>query len=413
MRLSRWLVPATVTAVVAGGVVVSSAAAGGTPDVPARTAAQVLALAATSDVQALSGTVRTRADLGLPALPSLGDAGGGQGGGADGGDPASGSAADPQAVLTRLLTGRTTLRVWLDGPQRQRVQLLDTFAEVAFVHDGRDVWTFDTGAARGTHYMLPDEAAARALAEQGKARAGAGRAPATGTPGDALGSMTPQALADLVVSRLDPTTAVTLDAPQTVAGRAAYTLVVAPRTDATLVDRAVLAVDAATGLPLRVQVYARGESEAVLESGFADIDYARPAASRFAFTPPKGADVTTKTVPLPSAADLPSAKGPAARPDGSSKGMSKGSSKATDAAQRPDLRVVGSGWAAVLVAKPSAAAGAPDVAALLANPLVTQLTTPVEGGRALRTALFSVLVTDDGRVLVGSVPFETLVAAAR
>ncbi|MBI4942547.1 MAG: hypothetical protein HY830_17540 [Actinobacteria bacterium] len=408
MRLSRWLVPATVTAVVAGGVVVSSAAAGGAPDVPARTAAQVLALAATSDVQALSGTVRTRADLGLPALPSLGGAGGGAAG-ADGGDPASGSAADPQAVLTRLLTGRTTLRVWLDGPQRQRVQLLDTFAEVAFVHDGRDVWTFDTGAARGTHYVLPDEAAARALAEQRKAGAGdAGRPPATGTPGDALASMTPQALADLVVSRLDPTTAVTLDPPQTVAGRAAYTLVVAPRTDATLVDRVVLAVDAATGLPLRVQVYARGQSEAVLESGFADIDYARPAASRFAFTPPKGAEVTTKNVPLPSAADL-SAKGPATRPDGSSNGMSKG----TDDAQRPDVRVVGSGWAAVLVAKPSAAAGAPDVTALLANPLVTQLTTPVDGGRALRTALFSVLVTDDGRVLTGAVPVETLVAAAR
>ncbi|WP_088318241.1 hypothetical protein [Kineosporia sp. R_H_3] len=405
MRLSRWLVPATVTAVVAGGVVVSSAAAGGAPDVPPRTAAQVLALAATSDVQALSGTVRTRADLGLPALPSLGGTGGGTGGGqggADGGDPASGSAADPQAVLTRLLTGRTTLRVWLDGPQRQRVQLLDTFAEVAFVHDGRDVWTFDTGAARGTHYVLPDEAAVRALAEQRKT--GAGRSPAAGTPGDALTSMTPQALAELVVSRLDPTTAVTLDPPQTVAGRAAYTLVVAPRTDATLVDRAVLAVDAATGLPLRVQVFARGTSEAVLESGFADIDYARPAASRFAFTPPKGADVTTRTVPLPSAADLPSAKGPAARPDGPSEGT---------AAQRPDVRLVGSGWAAVLVAKPSAAADAPDVAALLANPLVAQVTTPVDGGRALRTALFSVLVTDDGRVLVGAVPVETLVAAAR
>lgn len=405
MRLSRWLVPATVTAVVAGGVVVSSAAAGGAPDVPPRTAAQVLALAATSDVQALSGTVRTRADLGLPALPSLGGTGGGTGGGqggADGGDPASGSAADPQAVLTRLLTGRTTLRVWLDGPQRQRVQLLDTFAEVAFVHDGRDVWTFDTGAARGTHYVLPDEAAVRALAEQRKTDAG--RSPAAGTPGDALTSMTPQALAELVVSRLDPTTAVTLDPPQTVAGRAAYTLVVAPRTDATLVDRAVLAVDAATGLPLRVQVFARGTSEAVLESGFADIDYARPATSRFAFTPPKGADVTTRTVPLPSAADLPSAKGPAARPDGPSTGT---------AAQRPDVRLVGSGWAAVLVAKPSAAADAPDVAALLANPLVAQVTTPVDGGRALRTALFSVLVTDDGRVLVGAVPVETLVAAAR
>jgi outer membrane lipoprotein-sorting protein len=385
-------VPATVTAVVAGGVAVTSAAAGGAPDVPARSPAQVLALAGTSSVESFSGTVRTKADLGLPDLSALSGLGGGATAGQDGGDPGSGSAADPQAILTRFLAGTTTLRVWADGPQRQRVQLLDQFAEVALVHSGRDVWAFDTGTSRGTHWVLPD----------GGAMKGAQAAPPAA---GALTAATPEELAGQVLAKVDPTTSVTLDPAQTVAGRAAYTLVVAPRTDATLVDRAVLAVDAANGAALRVQVYARGHSDPVLETGFTDVDFARPAASRFAFTPPAGADVTTKTVPLPDAKALDGAHPDAAPPARGTLG---------DA-----VKVVGTGWATVVVATPPAGGttpdgtALPDAADLLSNPMLAQLTTPVAGGRALRTALFSVLLTDDGRVLAGAVPVEALVAAAR
>lgn len=392
MRLLRWLVPATVTAVVAGGVAVTSAAAGGAPDVPDRSPAQVLALAGTSSVESFSGTVRTRADLGLPDLSALSGLGGGGAPGRDGGDPVSGSAADPQAILTRLLAGTTTLRVWADGPQRQRVQLLDQFAEVALVHSGRDVWAFDTGTSRGTHWVLPDPAAVTG--------------PQKPSPADALTAATPEQLAGQVLAKVDPTTSVTLDPAQTVAGRAAYTLVVAPRTDATLVDRAVLAVDAATGAALRVQVYARGHSDPVLETGFTDVDLTRPAASRFAFTPPSGADVTTKSLPTPQAPKAPDA---AARQD---------ARKAAAAAQDAG-RVVGEGWAAVVVATPPKGGAMPDgtalpsTADLLSNPMLAQLTTPVAGGRALRTALFSVLLADDGRVLAGAVPVEALQAAAR
>ena len=40
--------------------------------------------------------------------------------------------------------------------------------------------------------------------------------------------------------------------------------------------------------------------------------------------------------------------------------------------------------------------------------LYQQLTTEVDGGRLLSSTLLSVLVTDDGRVLVGAVPAQTL-----
>lgn len=399
MRFSRWLVPAAVAATVAGGTVVQSAAAGGVPDVPSRTAAEVLALAGTSKVEALSGTVRTTADLGLPNLQSLAGAGGGEGG----------TSADPQAVLTRLLTGETTLRVWLDGPQRQRVQLLDRFSEVSLVHDGQDVWAYDTGRAEGTHWVLPSRAAVEAYAKQRAAAHGPSDGTSSGPdakdpkdPRTALAAATPQGIADEIVSRLDPTTSVTLDTPTTVAGRPAYTLVVRPRTDGTLVDHAVLVVDAGTGLALRAQVYARGHAEPVLETGFTDLDLSRPAADRFAFTPPAGADVETQQVPLP--------------PAGAAAGTGSRSPDKASGADRPDVKVVGSGWTAVLVTaapKDGSSAGSGLAGDPQAQSMLDQLTTPVEGGRALRTALFSVLLTDDGRVLAGAVPVETLVAAAR
>lgn len=391
MRYSRWIVPAAVAATVAGGVAVSSAAAGGAPELPDRTAAQVLAAVATSDVRSYSGTVSTRTDLGLPALPA-GLTSGGSGGSEEGSGDGSGgrpSAADPRAVAVRLLTGDATLRVWADGPQRQRVQLLDAFSEVALVRDGRDLWAFDTGSNSGTHVVLPQPG-------ERPGRTAAGDLPVPGS----LEQATPQALAQQVIDLVDPTTQVALGAPATVAGRAAYRLVVTPRTDATLVDRAVLAVDAQTGMPLRVQVFARGHAQPAVDAGFDDLDLSRPAADRFTFTPPAGADVETLTVPAPD----PATK---ARPDAPG---------TPDAGALPDVRTSGSGWAGIVEVAPGtgpdAVAGGPDAAALLSDPALQALTTPVDGGRAVSTRLFSALLTDDGRLLVGAVPVDALVRAA-
>ena len=76
------------------------------------------------------------------------------------------------------------------------------------------------------------------------------------------------------------------------------------------------------------------------------------------------------------------------------------------------MRIRGSGWATIIELTPGTAGATPWAGSAGATPLLEALTTPVKGGRALRTALFSVLLTDDGRVLVGAVPTSDLVAAA-
>src|SRR3712207_6377866 len=93
----RWAVPVGVTALVLGGAVLGPAlSASAEVELPERTPAQLLTDLQTARVEAFSGTVRQRADLGLPALPEgMGD--------------------EDDAALTSLLSGEHTLRVWASG----------------------------------------------------------------------------------------------------------------------------------------------------------------------------------------------------------------------------------------------------------------------------------------------------------
>ena len=87
------------------------------------------------------------------------------------------------------------------------------------------------------------------------------------------------------------TSSVTLDAQTEVAGRPAYQLVVTPTSDTTLVGRIVVAVDAETSTPLRVQVWSTSDEKTpALEIGFTDVSFATPADSVLAFSAPAGRD---------------------------------------------------------------------------------------------------------------------------
>lgn len=103
----------------------------------------------------------------------------------------------------------------------------------------------------------------------------------------------PGQVASQLLSSIGPTTAVTVTTTAYVAGRPVYELNVSPRNPQSLVGRIVIAVDSKTGLPLRVQVFARGATSVALSFGFTQISYAAPAASNFDFKPPKGAKIKT------------------------------------------------------------------------------------------------------------------------
>jgi outer membrane lipoprotein-sorting protein len=394
---ARWAVPGVVAVAVAAAVGVPALASSGDADLPALTPQELLTRVADAEPTPVQGTVVYTARLGLPELP------------------AELTGADP----LNLLGGSSTLRVWSDGAERSRVSLLGATSEYSVVHDGAEAWTYSSTDDAVTHYTVDpaDLARYQALADRA--------ATAPDLP-------TPEAAATQVLALAERDADVTVDSPTTVAGRDAYQLVVSPTDDATLVSRVVVAVDAATAQPLRVQTWSTSDGAAPsLEVGFTDVAFTAPDDSVLAFSAPAGASTEDVVVPLP---DVPEGAGdPAATPalpDGVAVAGSGWSTVVTlidvdvaglvggDAASLATVpgaeRVLGSEEAQDLVQQfvPSDEDGAPGRPSLDTGALYDQLTTAVPEGRLLSSTLLSVLITDDGRVLVGAVPADALRAAA-
>ena len=389
----RVLVPVAVAGVVAAGVgLVPALADDGAPNLPPLTAQQLVAKALGSETQTLSGTVQISADLGVPAQV-LGGVTGGLGGAADG--PAgSSSAAAPETKLAGLLGGDHILRVAVDGPDRQRVGLIEDLAGYELVRNGAQGWAWDSSTNEAVHLTLPQAGGA---AEQH-------RAPLTGVP------TTPQEAAQQFLALSAGTTSVTVDGTATVAGRKAYRLSVKPTQSGSTIGEVRIAVDADNGVPLAVVVKAADGGGTVFDAHFKDVSFARPDARSFDFTAPKGAKVTEQ--------ELGSGRDAAAGAPAAAAEAAEGAAHAADG-----LNVVGDGWTTVLSTRlPAGNASAPAESAV-ATPrsgqggqsgqsLAKSLGKPVNGGSLISTKVLNVLITDDGRVFAGAVTLPVLQSAA-
>ncbi len=269
---SKWIPAVAVPVLIASAAVAVPLSANAAVNLPTKTPAQVLALAAGEKVTALAGTVSQTSSLGLPELPVTGA------------DASSGSALE-------LFTGSHTARIFMDGSTKQRVQVLDSMAERDLVRNGSDVWLYDSKKKTAVHSTLGARTA---------------EAPVEGSV------PTPDQLASKLLASVDSTTTVSLGSDLRVAGRTAYDLVLTPKTVDTLVGSVSIAVDSKTGLPLSVDVFARSQKSPAFHVGFSKLDLGAPDASLFTFAPPAGATVTEKApkteVPRPTAPPTGAAK---------------------------------------------------------------------------------------------------------
>ena len=344
----KWMPAVVVPVLIASAAVAVPLSANAAVNLSAKTPQEVLALVAAEKLTALSGTINQTSSLGLPDLPTAG----------------IGSDASASSAL-ELLTGSHTARVYLDGATKERVQVLDRMAERDLIRSGSDVWLYDSKKKTAEHTTLPTRTA---------------RTPEAGAT-----ALTPGEIAKKLLASVDSTTAVTLGEPILVAGRPAYDLVVTPKAAGTLVGSISIAVDSETGLPLSVEVAARGQKASAFSVGFSQIDLTTPTPPVFSFTPPAGAKVIEKAMPTAAKGHLPAAQQPVAH--------------------KPT--VIGTGWEAVVSVPSSKSLGS-----LTSLPLFSKLTTAVAGGHVFHTSLANVLLMDDGRVFAGSVPVSRLQAVA-
>ncbi|WP_230194931.1 LolA family protein [Streptomyces coriariae] len=394
-KAARYIVPVTVIGVAAATIgLVPALADSGDPDLPKITAQQLLDKIAASDVQQLSGTVKISTDLGLPDLGGLES--GLLSGATQGGD---GSSADPSTKLTELAAGTHTLRVATDGPDRQKLSLLENAAEYSVIHNGKDVWGYDS-ASNEVYHSTADESSDK----------GAGKGSGTAeTPVPA----TPKELTEEALKAVDETTSVTVDGTVQVAGRDAYKLLVKPKQSGSTVGAISVAVDAKTGLPLKFTLTPASGGAAVVDAGFTQVGFAKPAASTFDFTAPKGAKVTEGDEAGRSA------PGHSGKSDDLAKDLEgvEGVEGAEGLEGLDGLNVLGEGWTSVAVfdtggeGMPSGAEAGGDLGGFLGS-FGDKVTGKFGSGTVFSTRLINALMTDDGKVYVGAVTKDALVKAA-
>ncbi|WP_406061129.1 DUF2092 domain-containing protein [Streptomyces sp. NBC_01077] len=392
-KASRFIVPVAVAGVAAATIgLVPALAASGDPDLPEITAQQLIEKIAASDTQTLSGTFRISTDLGLP-LDGLTSALGGIGGGAGGG-----SSVDPSEKLTELISGSHTLRIAADGPERQKLTLLDGSDEYSLIHNGNDVWAYDSKSNEVFHEKAPAGTDAPDAHEVPKGKE---------LPG------TPKQLADEVLKAAGDTTSITVDGTAKVAGRDAYQLVIKPKQAGSTVESVKIAVDAANGTPLKFTLASVEGGKPVVDAGFTKVDFSKPAASDFTFKAPEGAKVTEGAAEKaaeeadgakenPFGDELPGGLGDAF-------GLGAGSDKG-------GVNVIGEGWTTIAKIDSGAPAPKTDEAPKEFQGLLDSLGDKVTGkfgsGTVFKTKIVNALLTDDGKVYVGAVTKDALVNAA-
>ncbi|MCM4079609.1 LolA family protein [Paractinoplanes hotanensis] len=362
----RWLVPsAAAVVVIGGGAAAGTIVASADPALPERSAAQLLVDLQNAKVDGLSGTIVQSADLGLPKIQGITD----------------GASAD--AGLVSLIAGSNTARVWYAGEDKARLALVGTGGQTDVIRNGSDVWLWQSDGNKATHLKVPAEAGKKPQALP------------TGVP------TTPQDAADAALAAIDDSTKVTTTGAAKVADRDAYELVLSPKATESLIGQVRLAIDAEKHIPLRVDVYAKNATSPAVRVAFTQISFETPDAQQFAFNPPPGAKVTESNV-----GQLEKDAEKAAKEHG--KAMPPATASSSDGP-----KVIGEGWASILTAKlpaDSSSSSSAEAEGLLG--MLPEASGAWGKGRIFSGSLFSVLLTDDGRVFAGAVAPESLYAAA-
>jgi outer membrane lipoprotein-sorting protein len=370
-RRARWAVPAAAVAVTGIAVGVSTIpSANAAPALPAKTPAQLLSdVAATHKMPPLTGTVVETTSLGLPQLPQTGN-------------PTS---------LSSLLTGSHTVKVYWQDAKHFRLAVPQSLSETDVIRDGGTAWLWESNQNQVTKFTVPADNSNK-------------------VPTPATAPLTPQQAANEVLQQVGKTTAVSVQSNVDVAGEAAYQLVLAPKDARSTVGSVRIAIDGKTGVPLRLQVFAKGGTTPAFQVGYTSISYTAPNPANFTFTPPRGATVTT-----PGAKDAQGTKSPSSDMAGAG---TYGSDWLTVAELPSSALLPGSSGTG------SAASPAPSSSSSSGNPLsgnsqeiisaILGSAKPVSGawgsGQLVHTSLLNVLITG-GKIYVGAVDPSVLEAA--
>ncbi len=211
-------------------------------------AAELLARVQRSAPVPYQGYAESRATLGVPDLPTV-------------------------QRMTQLLGGITRMRAWVASPVEWRVDELSSIGERDLYHDASGTLEWSSGSRRVERIL--GEAVARFAR------------PADLLPPELGRRLASAATADEVRSIR----------PRRVAGVEALGLRISPRSSSTTVGVVDLWADPSSGLPVRVEVTARGGAGPIIVTSFLDLRQARPSDADVRFRIPPDARVDVDEAP--------------------------------------------------------------------------------------------------------------------
>lgn len=198
--------------------------------VPSLTAGQLEQRILNSQRLSFDGYAESNADFGLPSFPAF-------------------------SSVTPLLDGVTRLRVWQASPSRWRVDTLSDVGENDTYQDGADEYVWDSGEQLLTGIFGTQSVRLPRAAD-----------------------LVPTALSARILKEAGPHAGLRILPPRRVAGQSAAGLAVFPASPLSTIGQADIWADPATGLPLLVQVFARGTAAPALTTEFLQVGLWRPVS---------------------------------------------------------------------------------------------------------------------------------------
>lgn len=284
-------------------------------------------------------------------------------------------ASEGLAQAMELITGEHRVRVFV-GETGMRAQILDRMSQRDLIVNQNEMWTYDSREQVATYASIDQQ-----KLQEGRLTLMQQMEKFAGEVG--LDLTNPQAVADYVMSQVGDSSEVSVGLDHYKAGRTAYQLIVKPNSSVSLVDSVVLSVDSETGVPLAATVYSVEQTEPAIEVGFESISFVNQDEALFTFSAPAGAQVMNlDEVEKPEVESLE-------KPE----------------YEGVEATMVGEDWDSVLIMP---ASDAEMLSELKNNQLLSSLLKPVAGGLAFETPIMKVLITNDGRIIAGSVSLDHL-----
>ena len=384
-------------------------------DLPDKTASEILQMMNNDPDMSFSGRVTKVSNLGLPPIGNMPDVSESMVEEMEENTPEGMEEFIPRVTesnmvtdLVEIISGTHEARIYVDGPDKLKIQILDPMSERSITVNGDTVWFYDDDKL-AAQYMTIDSAELEAKASEYEAENAAEiEQYIAELPFDINN---PAEVADYVLAEASEYSTITVGADQNVAGRAAYELIATPLAAESTVQYVSVAIDAETGMALNVKVVAKGQVEPAMEIGFTSIDYSTPDASIFEFAPSSDVTVTEMEMPEEFTIDGETytkeelqAELEASKPTDAEYEELKAQYEAMD--NKPV--VYENGWATVVEMTLSDEMPVE----MFQSELFSEMTRQVDGGQVISTSLVNVLITDDGRVLAGAVNTDYLLEIA-